>query len=76
MNDLSNLQSAVSKLDVPLHKTNIAKGSNVIWLLQNLKVRNAQRPEFSTVMKALLDHATSQKLMKASELAEISKTLS
>jgi hypothetical protein len=57
------------------YKMNIGKGSNVVWLLQNLAARNSKRPEFSMVMRQLLEHATQNKLMKASELADIQKTL-
>lgn len=73
--DMDNAQNVINKMNVPTYKMDLMKGTNVVWLIENLGVRNASHQDYRTVMQALVHQARTRNLMKRSVLEKVNAQL-
>lgn len=73
--DDQTLADLLQCLDVPEHKKDPSRLGNVVWLLDNLRLRNSKAENYSEVMRALLKIAGTHNLLKKSKTRELEQHL-
>lgn len=68
--ELQEVQTLVSKLDIPTYKQDLTKDCTVLWLIANLRARNGNSLHFFPIMHWLLDEAERRHLLKRKVLEQ------
>lgn len=71
MTNIQTLQSVISSMDVPSYKMDLEKDQNVLWLIENLVVRNRTHVRYPETMRDLINIARQRNLMKQKKLDTI-----
>jgi hypothetical protein len=72
--DRKELDSLLSKMELPVNRRQARRPQDVRWLIDNLSKRNSNRPGFNRAWQLLLTIAERESVLKASELRRLRKT--
>lgn len=54
--------------NLPSHKSDVNRPQNIMWLINNLHVKNANHPKYKETMRDLIAKAKAQNLIGESEV--------